>query len=79
MFHMFYQMVLEKYPKLSGAVPKICNVPPHMLQFELGSKYDTSRWMELMDMAPMHKLTHKLSDEIRRDISNNYNHILNSF
>ena len=79
MFHMFYQMVSEKYTKLSGAIPRISNVPPHMLQFELGNMYDTRRWMELMDMAPMHKLTHKLSDDIRLDTLNNYNHILTSF
>ena len=58
-FHFFFTMTIEKYPKLWKKVPRYSNVPPHILQFELLDKYDEHRFEQIKTMADFHKLNQK--------------------
>ena len=75
-FHMFFRMAIEEYPQLFENVPKVSNVPPHFMQFELHCKYSSERFMELKKMSPIHKLTYKLPAEILSDKNNLYSHLI---
>lgn len=75
-FHMFFRMVIERYPSLWEAVPRYSNVPPHLMQFELSEKYDSVRYRELQQMSPVHKLTYKLNEKTCKNSQNLYSHIL---
>lgn len=78
-FHMFFAMVIEKYPIMFSQVTRISNVPPHYMQFELQNKYSKIRFKELTEMSSIHKLTYKLEDSIYEDTENLYNYILKEY
>ncbi len=75
-FHMFFAMVMERYPKMFSQIPRISNIPPHMMQFELQDRYSSKRFSELIEMSPIHKLTYKLDKKVFSDVNNLYNFIL---
>lgn len=59
-YHLLFKIVTEYYPDEWKNVPKISNVPPHMLVAEIFEKYTEKREKELALMSPIHKLTYKL-------------------
>lgn len=75
-FHMFFAMVMELYPKMFSQIPRISNIPPHMMQFELQNEYSSKRFTELIEMSSIHKLTYKLDKKVFNDSNNLYNFIL---
>lgn len=56
-FHMLFTLVTEHYPEEWNKVPKISNIPPHMLGEEIFSKYTKKREKELIQMCPLQKLS----------------------
>lgn len=76
-FHMFCRMIIAEHPELMESVPRFSNVPPHLMQFELSKTYNEHRYKELLQMAPIHKLTYKLDSKIKSDAGNLYSHIVN--
>lgn len=78
-FHMFFQMVIEKFPEVWKQTPKISNLPPHMMQFELDASYNENRFNQLRDMSRFHKLTYKMSEDITSNNNSLYSYIVNNF
>lgn len=75
-FHMFFRVAISEHPQLFATVPKISNVPPHFMQFELQEKYSAKRFAELKHLSPIHKLTYKLPKEILTSRDTLYAHII---
>lgn len=59
LFHLFFQMAVERYPVLWEEMPRFSNIPPHMLQFELFRPYDPVRFEQITRMSDFHKLNWK--------------------
>lgn len=59
-FHMFFTMVIEKYPDEWAKVPFISNIPPHLMQDELLKEFDEERFEILKKMSSFHKLSQKI-------------------
>lgn len=78
-FHMFFQMVIENFPEVWKRTFKISNLPPHMMQFELGASYNENRFNQLKDMSKFHKLTYKLPLNITDNKTSLYSFIINNF
>lgn len=78
-FHMFFQMVIESFPEVWKQTPKISNLPPHMMQFELQGAYTAKRFEQLKTMSMFHKLTYKLPEKTITDDNNLYNYIIKNY
>ena len=78
-FHMFFAMVIERYPIMYSQFTRISNVPPHYMQFELQDKYSEKRFKELTDMSSIHKLSYKLDGEVFDDKENLYNYLVKEY
>lgn len=78
-FHMFFRMVIDEYPNLWRMVSRYSNVPPHLLQFELGDVYNNKRLRELISMSPFHKLTYKLPKTVLESKNNYYYNLLSLY
>lgn len=74
--HFFFTLVFEAYPEYLNAMPIYSNVPPHIMQIELFRPYNEERWNEILKMSPVHKLTHKISEELVDKEGTFYKHIL---
>lgn len=79
LFHIFVQIVLNAYPEITNSIPKYTNETPHYLLFELGKKFDKTRFDYLVKKTFCHKLTYKLDESQKSDKSNYYNWILENF
>lgn len=75
-FHLFFSMAAEKYADDWKSVPVFSEVPPNIMGFELGEKYNESRWNQLLKMSDFHKLSYKWAHGDENDKDSLYNHIL---
>ena len=73
-YHYFFNMVSKRYINLWKDVPNYPNKNPHVLQFELFDDYSESRFKEICDLSPIHKLTWKVTSENKKDF---YHYIYN--
>lgn len=64
MFHLFFGMIMEKYPEVVAKIPKHGNKIPHYLSRRMGDRYDDEWMQELKKRTCFHKLNYRLSDEI---------------
>lgn len=78
-FHMFFAMVIERYPTMYSQFTRISNVPPHYMQFELQNKYSEKRFKELTNMSSIHKLSYKLDSDVFVDSENLYNYLVKEY
>lgn len=74
-FHYFFKMSLEKYSEIAESVPKYTNETPHIMLFELGKKYDENKFNLIAAKSFCHKLTYKVSDEVKNDKDSLYSFI----
>lgn len=75
-FHMFFRMIITKYAPLWRIVPRVNNVPPHLMQFEMERPYSPERYAELTSMSAFHKLTWRVSPQMENDTQSLYNYII---
>lgn len=60
-FHLFFSLCVSASSaceKIWEATPSWSNVPPHILQAELFSRFNERRFREIKSMSPIHKLTY---------------------
>lgn len=76
-FHMFFRMAITEHPQIFESVPKVSNVPPHFMQFELQKKYCAKRFAELKTLSPIHKLTYKLPEKVLASRDTLYAYLIN--
>ena len=61
-FHLFWNMAVQKYKTLWGFMPSFSNVPPSLLYRELILPYSDERRQQFFRMSRFHKLTYKIDD-----------------
>lgn len=61
-FHDFFQMLIERYPKEWDRVIPFSNSLPHILLLRLFEEYNEDIWNAVMSMTPFHKLSYKFDD-----------------
>lgn len=59
-YHLFFKMSTDCYADEWGQVPSFSNVPPHIMQSELGKKFKKERWDQICSMSIFHKLSHHI-------------------
>lgn len=62
-FHIFFQLVIEKYPDEWNKVVPFTNAVPHILLLRLYEDFDDKIWSAVNKMTPFHKLSYKLDEE----------------
>ncbi len=75
-FHFFFRTAITICPQLWENVPRVSNVPPHLMQFELGETYSPERFSQLCAMSPVHKLTYRLPESVLNSSNTIYSHII---
>lgn len=63
MFHLFFGMIMEKYPEVAAKMPRQGNKMPHYLSRRMGDQYDDEWMQELKKRTCFHKLSYRLPDE----------------
>ena len=77
LFHLFFSLATERFKKEWGVVPVFSEVPPNVMGFELGDKFDKKRWRQFLGMSDFHKLSYKWPHGDESDKETLYNRILN--
>ncbi len=77
-FHIFFTIATEKYPKIFEKVENIPNVLPHVMQFELLNEYSEKRFDEIKKMSDFHKLSRHLDFESVKNKNTIYDYIINN-
>ena len=62
-FHMFFQIVIEKYKEEWNKVVPFNNSTPHILLLRLFEPYDSKIYKAVTQMTPFHKLSYKFTEE----------------
>jgi hypothetical protein len=52
----------EKFSEEWNEIPFFSDVPPHVLQRELFTKFDEKRFLQIKRMSCLHKLSYKLDE-----------------
>ena len=71
-FHMLFTMATEYYSEEWDKVPKISNIPPHMLGKEIFAQYTEKREKELIQMCPIQKLSNSFSKKLPDNIEGTF-------
>ena len=58
--HIFFKMVSNKYPDEWKKVPYYNHIDQHILAYEIGEKYNKTRFNQIMNLTSIHKLSNKL-------------------
>ena len=58
-FHVFFQILIERYPKEWNRVVPFSNSVPHILLLRLFDEYNDDIWNAVTAMTPFHKLSYK--------------------
>lgn len=61
-FHDFFQLAIEAYPRQWEQVVPFSNSVPHILLLRLFDTYDQQIWDATREMTPFHKLSYKFND-----------------
>ena len=59
-FQMFFRMVTDRYPEEWDKVPYFSQMDLHIFSFEFLKTYNKTRFSQLCDLTPIHKLTLKV-------------------
>lgn len=62
-FHLFFQIVIERYPEEWKKVVPFSNSVPHILLLGLFDEYDQKVYDAVKEMTPFHKLSYKFTEE----------------
>lgn len=75
LLHLFFSMASKKYTTDWNSIPNFNNVNPHIMQFELGKKYNKERFTYYKEISDFHKLSYKF-DFSKFDDDSNYDYIM---
>ncbi len=77
-FHLFFAMVAKEYPEQIAAMPYGYSVWSIKLMHHLGDTFNKDQWDKLVSRVSFHKLSFRLSDDIKTNKDNYYNYVLKS-
>ena len=75
LFHLFFKISFQKYYNDYLNMPNFSNIPVHYLQKELLNKFNYSKYLNIIKISSVHKLTKKFSsnkDSVVNYIINQY-------
>jgi len=75
-FHLFFAMISKEYPEQMAAMPYGQSQRSLVLLHHWGEKFDQRKWDRLTSEVCFHKLAFRVSDSVKNDKDNYYNHIL---
>ena len=75
-FHLFFAMISKEYPEQMAAMPYAQSQRSLVLLHHWGEKFDQRKWDRLTSEVCFHKLAFRVSDSVKNDKDNYYNHIL---
>ena len=78
-FHLFFAMISKEYPEQMAAMPYAQSQNSLVLLHHWGEKFDKQKWEKLTSQVCFHKLAFRVSDEVKNDQGNYYNHILKEY
>lgn len=77
LFHDFFQLAIETYPREWEQVIPFSSSTPHILLLRLFDIYDEKMWSAVQEQTVFHKLTYKFSEENRKKQGTYYDKIIN--
>lgn len=77
-FHLFFALVAKEYPKKIAAMPYGSSQRSIALMHHLGDTFNKEKWDKLVSKVSFHKLSFRLSDDIKNNKDNYYNYVLKS-
>ena len=75
-FHLFFEMVAREMPERVGAMPYGNSMDSLVLMNHWGETFSQKKWDRLTKKVAFHKLTYRVSNEMKKDKENYYNRIL---
>lgn len=75
-FHLFFAMISKEYPEQMAAMPYGQSQRSLVLLHHWGEKFDQRKWDRLTSEVCFHKLAFRVSDSVKNEKDNYYNHIL---
>lgn len=78
-FHLFFSMISKEYPEQILAMPYGHSQNSLVLLHQWGEKFDQQKWDKLTNQVCFHKLAFRVSDDVKNNKENYYNHILNEY
>ena len=76
-FHVFFQMVIDKYPNEWKKTIPVSNSMPHIILLRLFDEFDKSIWNSVTEMIPFHKLSYKFDSEQLSKKGTYYSYLVN--
>lgn len=76
LYHNFLQLVLDTHTEYKKKIVEYPNSLPHILLLNLNDKYDGIKMQQILDIVSIHKLTHKISGDIKKNEENVYNYLI---
>ena len=76
MFHLFFEMVAREYPEQVGRMPYGSSQRSIALMKHWNEPFKQEQWDRLVSKVAFHKLSYRVSDEVRNNKDNYYNHIM---
>lgn len=75
-FHRFFDMIAEARPEEVAQIPYAYSPNAHVLLRHWAEPFDQAKWDKVTTRVSFHKLAHQVTDEVRNDVLNYYNHIV---
>lgn len=72
-------MISKEYPEQILAMPYGHSQNSLVLLHQWGEKFDQQKWDKLTNQVCFHKLAFRVSDDVKNNKENYYNHILNEY
>ncbi len=76
MFHLFFEIVARGYPEQVGAMPYGSSQRSIALMRHWNEPFNQKQWDRLVSKVAFHKLSHRVSEEVKNNKDNYYNHII---
>ena len=76
MFHIFFKAISLQYPELIEKMPYGYSVPCLQLGSHIEEDFDEEQWQRFSHTIPWHKMTYRLSQKVKDNKNNYYNHIV---
>ena len=77
-FHLFFSMLREVYPKEIEAMPYRYAPQSLILVHHWNERFEQGRWDNLVQRVSFHKLTYMLSSDVVKNRGNYYNYVIQS-
>ncbi len=79
MFHQFFAMVANEYSEQIAAMPYGYSMNSLVLLHHWGEDFELTRWNKLVEKVSFHKLTFRVSQNVKANKNDYYNWIISNY